>query len=378
MKKILFYTDTPMLGGAENQMFLLAKFLPKDKYEVTLACTANKNLTEWTERFKEIGCNVIRINISHKHDPRHLLQAKNLFSNFDLVHIHVWNPASNRYALAIGALLKNSIAPIVITEHDPFSLIGIKKWIKSKLLAGVSKIILPSQGARNIFLADYNKFEDLTTVIPNGIDIEQWKSQVEAARLTSAPRELFQAESSDKIILCVAELNARKGQKYLMEAFELIAPKHPTAKLFFIGDGPARDEYEFVSNNLVHSSVRNKIKFLGRAQHVAPYMAGTDIFVLPSVREAFGLVLLEAAVAKLPIIASDVGGIPEILENEKSALLVPPKNSEALAKALDELLTDKQKSEMLAQNAYTRACDNFPARSMAEKTAEVYDKILST
>lgn len=386
MKKILLYTDTPLLGGAENQMYLLAKFLPKEKYTITLACSNYEALDRWSDEFKAIGCDVERLAVSHKHDPRHFLYAKNLFEKFDLVHLHVWNPASNRLALMAIKAFGKRMPPIVITEHDPFPLNGIKSFLKKKLLRGISSVIVPSEGAKKIFVSEFPEIAEKITVIANGIDSEHWEAQVnstasgreEGATVTRdvMRRDMFQATAETKVILCVAELNPRKGQKYLIEGFEKVAKEFPNAKLIFVGEGPARDEYEFITSNLVHSSIRGRIHFLGRKPHIAPLMASADLFVLPSVREAFGLVLLEAAIAKLPIIATNVGGIPEILDNEKTALLVAPQNSDALAQALTALLADPEKADLLAQNAYSHVRKTFHAKIMAEKTAEVYDALL--
>ena len=98
---IVFYTDTPLLGGAENQMYLLCKFLDKKKYNITLICSGYKRLDDWVKKSKNENINVIRLNVAHKHDPRHYFQLKEYLRHHpvDLMHIHVWNPASCRYAL---------------------------------------------------------------------------------------------------------------------------------------------------------------------------------------------------------------------------------------------------------------------------------------
>ena len=75
-KTILFYTDTPYAGGAENQMYLLAKFLDKEKYEVKLICSNYKSLGDWAARFESEGIEVVKLNVFHKHDPRHYVQLK--------------------------------------------------------------------------------------------------------------------------------------------------------------------------------------------------------------------------------------------------------------------------------------------------------------
>ena len=81
-KTVLFYTDTPIVGGAENQMYLLAKFLDKDTFEVLLVCSDYEQLNDWTDKFNREGIDVERLNVFHKHDPRHYMQLKDILKLF--------------------------------------------------------------------------------------------------------------------------------------------------------------------------------------------------------------------------------------------------------------------------------------------------------
>lgn len=368
MKQVLFYTDTPLLGGAENQMLILAKFLPSDKYKISVACSCFKNLNAWCQKFMELGINVIRLKVAGKHDPRHGLFLKKILKNFDLLHLHVWNPASCRWAfLAAGKI------PIIVTEHDPFILRGIKGWLKNKLMNRVAAIIAISEASKKIIIEQNPELSEKITVVHNGIDIEQWREQAKIESRNEYKRAELGALPNQKIILCVAELHERKGQKYLIEAVKILADSGAlNFKLVFVGDGPQRKYYEKLATPL-----GEKVLFLGRKKEVAKLMSASDVFVLPSVREAFGLVLLEAAAVGLPIIASNVGGIPEIIDDGKSGILVPPENLEVLAEAINKLLQNPALAENLAHEAKSKVEMNFSAKTMAGKTAEVYNKILA-
>lgn len=367
MKRILFYTDTPLLGGAENQMYLLAKFLPKDKYAVTLACASRASLNPWCQKFMELGIPVIRLKVFHKHDPRHFLYLKKLLPEFDIMHMHVWNPASCRYGF-----LATKKTPLVITEHDPFPLNGVKGWFKKKLMKRVQRIIVASEAAKQLVLEQEESWDPLITVIPNGIDIETWREQAHIPNRNEFRRIHFNALPNGKVILCVAELSPRKGQKYLIEAVRMLSPEFPNVKLVFIGEGPSRKHYE----NLAHP-LEDRVLFLGHRKEIAKFMAASDIFVLPSVREAFGLVLLEASISGVPVIATNVGGIPEIIEDSKTGLLVAPEDSKKLASAIRLLLTDRDLGQKLARGASQRIETRFRAKTMAERTGELYDSVLA-
>ncbi|MBI4994184.1 glycosyltransferase family 4 protein [Candidatus Peregrinibacteria bacterium] len=367
MKRVLFYTDTPLLGGAENQMLLLAKFLDPEKYSVTLACSSYKNLNIWCQKFMELGINVIRVKVAGKHDPRHLLYLKKILKNFDLLHLHIWNPASCRWAfLAAGK------TPIVVTEHDPFVLRGIKGWLKNKLMNRVRAIIAISEASKKTIIEQNPELAPKITVIHNGIDINEWQAEAKIEPRNEYKRSFFAALPNEKIILCVAELHERKGQKYLIEAAKILAESAGlNFKLIFVGDGPERKYYEKLA-----APLKNKILFLGRRKEIAKLMSAADIFVLPSIREAFGLVLLEASAAGLPIIASDVGGIKEIIDDGKTGILVQPENAQALAEAINKLLQNPMLATSLAHEAKSKVELKFSAKTMAGRTMEVYDKAL--
>lgn len=366
MKRILFYTDTPLLGGAENQMYLLAKFLPKEKYTVELACSSYRSLNVWCQKFMEIGVKVRRLRVAHKHDPRHFLYLKHLLPKFDLIHLHLWNPASCRYALAASRRF-----PVVVTEHDPFPLKRLKAWLKKKLMEHVAAIIVCSQAAKNIVCEEDSRCASKLTIIPNGIDIEEFITQAKNADRMEIRRTLLENELNKKIILCAAELHERKGQQHLIKAMRHLLLKFPDIKLIFAGEGSRRKYYEKLARPFGRSAA-----FLGRRRDIARIMATADMLVLPSIREAFGLVLLEAAAVGLPTIATNAGGIPEIIEHGKTGLLVPPENPEMLAQAITRYLENPALAQELAKRAREKVEKDFHARNMAMKTAEVYDKVL--
>ncbi len=368
MKRVLFYTDTPLLGGAENQMLTLARFLPKDKYTVTLACSSFQKLNSWCQKFLDEGMEVVRLKVFHKHDPRHFFYLKTLLKNFDLMHLHVWNPASGRYGF-----LASGKVPLIITEHDPFPLRGIKGRLKQKLLQKVRVILVTSQAAKQLVLQQDSNLESKITVIPNGIDIDAWRTTAVLENRSEFRHIHFGATPHDKVLLCVAELHKRKGQKYLIEAVKQLLPTFPMLKLVLVGDGLERNMYRKMAR-----VAGDRICLLGQQKNVAKLMAASDVFILPSIREAFGLVLLEAAAIRLPIVASQTGGIPEIIENEKTGVLVPPGDTKALAAAIGTLCKNFDLANTLALAAQKRTEQLFDAKTMAMKTAQVYDSVLDS
>ncbi len=371
MKNILLYTDTPQVGGAELQIFLLAKFFNKELYKPILACSSYPALDRWCENFIKEGIKVIRMNVKHKHDPRHYFQLKQIIKleKIDLVHLHLWNPAGCRYAFSAASWQK---IPIMTTEHDPFKLPFIKDLFKKGNLEKVSKIVAVSENNRQLLMKLYPQQKDKMTVIHNGLDTIWWQSQL--LRFTDLDRrkikeELFLARENTLIIISIAELHERKGLKYLIEAIPVVAAKFPNIKLVIVGEGPERKELEKLIKKL---KIENHATLTGRQKEIPKLLKSSDIFVLPSRREAFGLVVLEAMITGLPVIASNTGGITEIIENGKTGILVEPEDSTKIAAALIDLIAHPEKREKLAIAGHHLVHEKFTAKKMAGEYEKIY------
>lgn len=379
MKKVLFFTDTPLLGGAELQMFLLAKFLPKERYEVSLACLSNSNLDQWCELFLQEEIKVQRLPSSYKNDPKIFYTLRGLLKKEkpDFLHIHLWNPASGRFAFLATKSLK---IPFVITEHDPFRLDPFKRGLKH-FLAQPKAVIAISKNNQKFLEEEYAEKTSLIQHIPNGIDIDEWKSRSQTVKETnrnSIRKEVFGLEENGFAILNVATLHERKGQETLLKAMALMlktmpGEKSPRLKLALCGDGEHREKFVKLVREL---KIENFVKFLGHRDDVPQLLFAADLFVLPSHREGFGLAILEAGMMELPVVASNVGGIPDIIEDGKDGVLVQPRNEILLAEAIMKLLMSPEKRLALGSTLREKAMKSFSAKMMAERTAEVYDKIL--
>lgn len=374
MKKILLYTDTPQRGGAELQMFLLAKFLDKTKFEPILVCSKYKELDKWCSNFEGEGIKVYRLNVKSKHDPKHYFQLKKIIKEEqpDILHAHIWNPASCRYAYLVA---KSTKVPMIITEHDPFELSPLKDFFKKKALKFVTKIVAISNNNKAILSKLYPAHKQKITVIHNGLDLTWWKSQLlrfPDEDLRKIKKDIFRCKENTLVITTVAELNDRKGIKYLINAIPVIIKKYPNTKFVIIGDGPHRKNYENLIKKL---KIEKHIILLGRQKEIPKLLKSSNIFLLPSIREGFGMVNLEAMITPLPIIATLAGGIPEVVENEKTGILVEPENTNELIKALDKLISSSSLREKYAIAGHERVLKKFDAREMTIAYGKLYEDI---
>jgi glycosyltransferase involved in cell wall biosynthesis len=179
---------------------------------------------------------------------------------------------------------------------------------------------------------------------------------VDTAQFTPAAGE--PGRRRDRYILCVAALDVYKGIDVLLHAAKPLLVDDPSLGLVLAGDGPLQMEFEGLASSL---GIRKQTQFVGRkpAAEIAQLLQGCEVFVLPSREEPFGIVLIEAMACRRPIVATAVGGIPEIVEHEKSGILVEADNPAALTEGIRRVLRDSELRKTIADNGHSRVMERF-------------------
>jgi glycosyltransferase involved in cell wall biosynthesis len=194
-------------------------------------------------------------------------------------------------------------------------------------------------------------------------------------RSIAAEREAIRArlgwDQHEKVILMVAVMRDGKGHEDLLEALPSIREAVDGARIVFAGDGPLR-----VSLETIAKPYGNDVCFLGERNDVAELMAAADLLALPSYSEALPTVLLEAAAAGLPAVASAVGGVSEIIENGQSGYFVPPGDRHSLAEAIIDILANPALSARMGAFARHLARERFTVAHQARNTLIVYRQVL--
>jgi glycosyltransferase involved in cell wall biosynthesis len=179
-------------------------------------------------------------------------------------------------------------------------------------------------------------------------------------------RKRFGAEEKF-VLLFVAQLIRMKGGDIAIKA---LAELPESVELWIVGDGEDRDRLVTLCDEL---DLTPRVRFFGNQRNVEPYMQASDVFVCPSLwGEATGLVNLEALASGLPVVASDIGGIPEFIDDEGNGLLFPPGDHHALAKQIERLLYDPELSKRLGQRARTDAIEKFSIERRIPEYVDVY------
>ncbi len=222
-------------------------------------------------------------------------------------------------------------------------------------------------------------------LIYNGVDLKRYDVTEACCTL---PEEYGFPEGTP-LVGVVARLEPEKGHPTLIEAWPLVLEKVPEARLLIIGEGSQRETLEAQADGLAllgeecsedrcvgtrKARPGAKVLFTGLRDDVPAVTAALDVAVLPSYREAQGLALLEAMALRRPVVASRVGGVPEMIENERTGLLVPPRDPAALAAAVVRLLTDHPLADMLARAGHDFVLANFSVEHMVRAVGQIYEE----
>ena len=205
-------------------------------------------------------------------------------------------------------------------------------------------------------------------VVPNGVEYERF-AQAEPADLMSLgiPRE-------SRVIVTVGRLDEQKGHRFLIEAFSSVLREHRDARLLIVGEGPLREELQALARQL---GVDDAICFAGHRDDVPALLRASQYFVLPSLWEGMPNVVLEAMAAGVPVIATSVEGVLELIEPDRTGLVVKVGNAAEIASALNRLLGASELSKQLAQAAQQAVRERFTIDNSSKKYGQAYHQLLS-
>jgi glycosyltransferase involved in cell wall biosynthesis len=228
-------------------------------------------------------------------------------------------------------------------------------------------IIAISQGEKKILVKGGINSRKIK-VIPDGIDYSPFE---EATSIDYLRKELS-FEPEDFLVGIVAHLADHKGHEYLIEATRILKQKAPRIKMIIVGEGPLQLK---LSKKVKEIRVEDMVFFLGFREDIPHILSSLDLFVLSSKIEGMGTSIMDAMASSLPVVATRVGGIPEVVVDGETGLLVPPKNPEALAEAVLRIYNNRELAEQLGQKGHEVVHAKFSAEAMAAKIIKEYDRL---
>ena len=203
--------------------------------------------------------------------------------------------------------------------------------------------------------------------IYNGVDLSRYEHQEPCCTL----HEEYGMEPGSQVVGVVARLEPEKGHPTLLEAWPAVLRSVPDAYLLIVGEGSRREALEALARDL---RIAHRVVFTGRRDDVPAVTAALDVAVLPSYREAQGLSILEALALSRPVVASNVGGIPEVITDGVTGLLVPPHDPDALAAAVVRLLRDHPYADTLGRAGHDMVHDRFDIGTMVGLVQQIYEE----
>ncbi len=366
--RILHILSTVTGGGVERRRLSLTKYLDSSRFEMKLIGTRKEGFI--ADQIEENGMEIIEVGDFN--GPFHWEKHKKVQKVIDEFKPHIIHGAvyEGVTMAAINGFLKK--VPIIILEEtsDPQNrsskadfLLRVFSWTADKFIA-----IAPN-------VADYLRnrakiSEKKIITINNGVEIPRLVSEEEVGSL----KKQLNISEVDFIIGSVGRLfNDHKKFTDIVEAVALL--KQPNIKFLLVGSGP--DE-ELIRQKAIDLNVQDQVVFAGYQFDTAPFYQIMDLFCIASQREGFGLVAAEAMLHQLPVIATKVGGLQNVVKDQETGILIPPNSPEELAKAIKEILNSKDLKTRFAENGFHRAMEHYTETRYVKDVENLYRQLLKT
>jgi glycosyltransferase involved in cell wall biosynthesis len=379
-KKILYLITKSNFGGAQKYVYELACEAKNKGFEVSVVLGGNGILRQ---KLAEVGITVyslqsLKRDIGFFSEIRSFFEICNLLKKIrpDVLHLN------SSKAGGVGALAGRicGVDKIIFTIHG---------WAFNENRNWLSKLIIKKIYWLTIFLshtsiavsthtkkqAEQIPFHFLIKnkikVIHNGIkDIQFFEKDY----VRNFFQEKFKINKEDFVVGTLAELHPVKGLNLLISAGRKLTEENNNLKILIFGEGQEKNNLEKL---IIDLSLQNKVILGGLLENGSKYLKGFDVFILPSLSEAMPLSLLEAAQAEIPVIATNVGGIPEIIENEKTGLLIKPGSEKEIEESVTRLLKNEIFTKELSTNLKNKVAVEFNVEDFYQKTFNLYKDVFN-
>ena len=369
-------------GGAQEHVYGLLTQIDRARYDVRVVSLTDGSAVR---RWRSLD---VPVEVVAEHDDRAAAAAvADLLATWGthVVHGHMYR------AEIVGAWAADLLASrglprpwLVNTVHSSRLRSVEDRDLLRDLTPGIDRLIAVSRSIVEK-LEHEGRMSDRVRMIHNGVDLSRYDHQEACCTL---PEE-YGFPVGSPMVGVVGRLEPEKGQATLIEAWPLVLAQVPEARLLIVGEGSCRESLERQAASLGllgdpssgaegvgtrHARPNAKIVFTGRREDVPAVTAALDVAALPSYREAQGLVILEAMALSRPVVASNVGGIPEMITDGVTGLLVPAHDAQALAAAIVRLLRDHPLADMIARAAHDLVHERFCIQVMGAAICDLYDE----
>ncbi|MBA3877576.1 MAG: hypothetical protein C0498_11720 [Anaerolinea sp.] len=351
-------------GGAQEHVHNLLSRIDRDRYDVSVCSLSPGSAVRKLER---AGIPICVIDIPDDEAAIEGVAAHLAAIRADVVHNHMYRAEVVGTQAAWRVAEAGLPRPYVVgTVHSSRVRSDEDRALVRRLTPRMDHLIAVSTSIVHK-IADEGRVGAPVTLIYNGVDLERYDHQEPCCTL----REEYGLPAEGPMVGVVARLEAEKGHPTLLDAWPHVLAELPDATLLVVGEGSRHEALQAQAEAL---GISRSVVFTGRRDDVPAVTAALDVAVLPSYREAQGLTILEAMALSRPVVASNVGGIPEMIEDGRTGLLVPPHDPGALATAISRLLRDHPLADTLARAGHDLVHERFCVELMARAVETIYDE----
>ncbi|GAK55313.1 glycosyl transferase group 1 [Candidatus Vecturithrix granuli] len=361
--KILYLNHAAYIGGAEVALLNLLAYLNQSRFQPVVLAPEG----QLAEKLKEIEVRWIPIprlaGLNRYTLPGFLRVLPSLRSVLfeekpDLVHANT--NFSSEYAGVLSRLLS---VPTIghIRDIEPLGRMG--RWT----IRQNTRLIVISEAVKQYLIREHVPEHQIVRVY-DGVDLHQYQ-----------PRQSPFNEKSEVIIGIVGQIGERKGHKYLLEALSALVPSYPQIQLWIVGKEPEQNQEHYteqLERYIKEAHLEPYVTWWGFRTDIPDILSQLDILALPSLQEPFGKIVIEAMAMEKPVVATTVGGVPEIVVDGKTGLLVPPQDARALRQALERLLLNRETRIAMGIAGRKRVEHLFSLDQNMQHTQQIYAEIL--
>ncbi len=372
---VVYLIDGLGMGGAERLMVPLLRHLDRERFVPHVGVLQVRADNPMEREIRSLGVPVTRLPVERLRDltalPRLLRFLRGVEA--DVVHTQL------EFANILGNLAARILRlPSVCTAHV---LLTEERRLKTRLHEAVEwavlrffcdQVIAVSDEARRQYLERKRLAPEKVTTLYNGIDLVPF-TDLDRSDARRAVRRELGIPLEARVLITVAVLRPPKGIRFMIRALPDVLRRVEDAFYLIVGDGPDREALVEVADE---AGVRERVVFAGMRDDVPRLLAAGDVFVLPTLSEALPTVLAEAMASRLPVVASAVGGVPQMVDEGVNGLLVPPGDSQALARACLSLLTDPARRAEMGQAGWEIVQRKFDVRRQVRALEELYIRFL--
>ncbi len=363
---VALFTDAPYEGGAERYLQLLARGIERHGFNPVLIMAGGGGLERLRGEMRREGFDVFDAPFDPIRNPATAYSMMRLFGAIEpsILHINLPGPFNAAYSLLAPIARLAGVGHIVTTEHLPM----VPSFAKSRLLKGfstkfVDAAITVSRDNVDHLMRQHGIPADKIRVVYNGIPDPRGTMKVDVRGEHDIPVDSI-------LVAVIGSLERRKGQATLFGAMRRM-PRE--VHLLVIGEGPEEDDYR---ETVTRYGLERSVHFLGHRDDVPGILEGIDLLAVPSTLEATPYVILEAMAAGLPVVASAIYGIPELVKEGETGLLVEPENEAMMAEALGRIIARGELAARFGRAARERYEELFTLERSARETAVVYRELL--